>query len=411
MATVASGTRGWEELSQCLLCRSDRLETLDAEYHVCRCQACGYVFDNPRPTIETIVDFYSKPGQYNHWIAAEGAREHLWKRRVGKLLKYTRRGKLLDVGTGIGQFLNAARPFFDEVSGTEVSESAVEVAKQKYDLEIAHGKLEACNLRRNHFDTITLFHVLEHVPDPTDTLSMCRDLLNRGGLLVVCVPNDVLAWTSKLKAAGRKLGLGFFQRFSPKLGIPQIFSTAEIHLSHFTPRVLRRALEGGGFSIVDESLDPYYAETGMRLALHSTYYALHRLLFAVTRANRYDTIWMVARKSGGYRIEEFDLQCGNDGPIKTIKVVWEKGRVRANLDDLLSESADKDDSSALGEGIDWLKAHLDVQKESAALIAEAKQDGVSWSTIKRAKEKLGLKPFKDGDHWVWPAIKETEQVQ
>ena len=216
-----------------------------------------------------------------------------------KLLKHTSRGSLLDVGTGTGQFLNAAKPYFDYVTGTEVSQSGLKVAKEKYNLDIAEGELEECNLPRDSFDAITLFHVLEHVPDPKKTTAFCRDLLKADGILLVCVPNDVLAWTSTIKLMGKRLGLRPFQKFSPKIGVPRVFTSNEIHLSHFTPSVLRHSLEQAGFKILDESLDPYYAATGVRLVLHSTYYVFHRLLFGLSGVNRYGTIWMAAQKSGG----------------------------------------------------------------------------------------------------------------
>jgi SAM-dependent methyltransferase len=287
----------WETLSCCSLCGSERIQAADAEYNLCRCQACGYVFDSPRPTLEALVRFYSKPRKYDSWLEAEGLRNRLWKRRLRKLLTHAGRGSLLDVGTGTGQFLNVARQFFDHVTGTEVSQSGLSIAKEKYSLDIASGELEECDLPRNSFDTITLFHVLEHVPDPRKTIALCRDLLKTGGTLLVCVPNDVLAWTSKVKILGKRLGLGPFQKFSPKIGVPRAFSSREIHLSHFTPTVLRRSLEQAGLVVIEESLDPYYAAKGIRLVLHSAYYAFHRLLFGLLHVNRYDTIWIVARKS------------------------------------------------------------------------------------------------------------------
>lgn len=297
MATVAARMQEWETLSRCLLCDSEEIESADAEYNLCRCQACGYVFDNPRPTLGALVRFYSKPGKYDSWLEEEAGRDRLWRRRLRKLLKHAGRGKLLDVGTGTGQFLKIARSFFESISGTEVSQSGIQVAKERYNLEVTQGELEDCNLPRNSFDTITLFHVLEHVPDPRRTIGLCRDLLKEGGILLVCVPNDVLAWTSKIKIAGKRLGLRPFQKFSPKVGVPRVFTSREVHLSHFTPRVLRGSLEQDGFKVIEESLDPYYSASGVRLALHTAYYALHRFLFGLSHINRYDTIWMVARKS------------------------------------------------------------------------------------------------------------------
>ncbi|MGZ4896872.1 MAG: class I SAM-dependent methyltransferase, partial [Candidatus Angelobacter sp.] len=146
------------------------------------------------------------------------------------------------------------------------------------------------------FNNITLFHVLEHVPDPGMLISRCRAMLKPQGILVVAVPNDVLAWSSKIKKLGKRMGLGPFQKFSPTLGISRAGASREIHLSHFTSLVLRQLLENSDLHILEESLDPYYVSTGVRLMLDSAYYALHRLLHATLKINRYDTIWMVARK-------------------------------------------------------------------------------------------------------------------
>jgi ubiquinone/menaquinone biosynthesis C-methylase UbiE len=298
MTTVALQVQEMETLSRCLLCRGTRIQSVDSDYNLCQCEACGYVFDNPRPSLAAIIKFYSSPEKYSSWIEAESSREQLWKRRLVKLLRHGVRGSLLDVGTGTGQFLNLARSHFSQVSGTEVSQTAVTIAKEKYGLDLWPRQVEDSNLPVDSFDTITLFHVLEHVPDPNQTIARCKELLKTGGVLLICVPNDVQAWTSKLKKAGKRLGFRAFQKFSPRLGIPRVFSSNEIHLSHFVPSVLTRFLEQAGFTILEESLDPYYATTGFKQLLHAAYFAFHRMFFEVTRMNRYDTVWIVAKKSG-----------------------------------------------------------------------------------------------------------------
>jgi 2-polyprenyl-3-methyl-5-hydroxy-6-metoxy-1,4-benzoquinol methylase len=280
----------------CGVCRSDRVQKIDSDFNFCRCESCGFVFDSPRPSFAEISAFYSQAGKYDVWLQKELARDMLWKRRLKKLLRAGAKGSLLDIGTGYGQFLHHARPHFAEVSGTEVSESAVALAKEKYGLSLLAGPVEALDLPPQSFDTITLFHVLEHVPDPGKLVGRCHVLLREQGILVVAVPNDVLAWTSKIKKLGNKLGLRPFQKFSPKLGISQAGASREIHLSHFTPPVLRRLLENCGLQVTEESLDPYYVSRRVRLSLDSAYYAAHQVLYAALKINRYDTIWMVARK-------------------------------------------------------------------------------------------------------------------
>ena len=293
---IAKETSEMEVVLSCNLCRSDRIERVDSEFNFCRCESCGYVFDSPRPSFAQVSAFYSQTGKYNSWLEEERARDMLWKRRLKKLLPRAAGGSLLDIGAGIGQFLHHAQPMFTTVAGTEVSESAVAIAREKYGLALLARQLQELDLPPGSLDNITLFHVLEHVPDPRMLIERCQLLLKPSGTLLVAVPNDVLAWSSKIKKLGKRLGLGPFQKFSSMLGISQAGASREIHLSHFTPSVLRRLLEDCGLQIVEESLDPYYVSSGVRLFLDSLYYTLHRLLHATLKVNRYDTIWMVARK-------------------------------------------------------------------------------------------------------------------
>jgi ubiquinone/menaquinone biosynthesis C-methylase UbiE len=285
-----------EVVLSCNVCRSDRIQNVDSEFNFCRCDCCGYVFDSPRPSIAEVAAFYSQPAKYDSWLKEERGRDALWRRRLRKLLRHRAEGSLLDIGAGIGQFLHHAQPLFKQVAGTEVSESAARIAREKYGIELYTGQTEELDLPPASFDNVTLFHVLEHVPDPVRLMGRCRELLRPQGILAIAVPNDVRAWSSRIKKLGKRLGLGTFQKFSPVLGISRAGTSREIHLSHFTPEVLRRLLEESGFALVEESLDPCYVSIGARRLVDSIYYALHRALHAALKVNYYDTIWMIARK-------------------------------------------------------------------------------------------------------------------
>src|SRR5687768_13082588 len=136
-----------ETLSACILCDSPRLEVACAQNAFARCEACGLVFDNPRPTQAAIVDFYSQHDKYDNWLAEEHGRNALWKRRLRLVRRHCPSGKLLDVGTGIGQFMHFARAHF-EVTGTEISSTAIRIARDKYGLELRQGTLETLEFER-----------------------------------------------------------------------------------------------------------------------------------------------------------------------------------------------------------------------------------------------------------------------
>lgn len=296
MSPFSERAETMEAVEDCCVCQSREIQPIDKDCNLCRCSACGYIFDSPRPNQHHIVAFYSRAEKYDSWLQDSAARDELWKRRLKLLLPHQSPGNLLDIGTGIGQFLHHARPYFTEVAGTEVSGSGVRVARERYGLEIFEGPVDDLGLPDSSYENVTLFHVLEHVPDPAKLARTCHRLLTPGGILAVAVPNDVMAWGSLLKRTGKRMGFRPFQKFSGALGVAKAGASREIHLSHFTPAVLKMLLRATGFQIVEEGLDPYYASAGLWKVAHSFYYELHRVLFSLTGSNRYETIWMVARK-------------------------------------------------------------------------------------------------------------------
>jgi 2-polyprenyl-3-methyl-5-hydroxy-6-metoxy-1,4-benzoquinol methylase len=286
-----------ERLDACSLCRSLNLVTVDAERYFCRCSDCGYIFDNPRPTAAEIVRFYSKPGQYHNWLEAEVARDRMWQRRLRKLRRARLSGSLLDVGSGTGQFLHHAKATFSEVLGTEVSTEAVQVARQKYDIELIATEFESTEFP-GEFDVVTLFHVLEHVPDPRRTVTRCYEVLRPGGMLIIAVPNDVQSLKQRIRRFLSRIPL-VKPRIGGPLALPRLTLEKigqEVHLSHFTPTVLESFLKRLGFTDVQTTLDPYYARSGFRELRADLRYAVFSIINLVLKQNLYSTIWVQARR-------------------------------------------------------------------------------------------------------------------
>lgn len=270
----------------------------DVESHIMRCGACGYVFDNPRPTLEDISAYYSHAAKYDGWLVALDERDELWRRRLKKLLRHCKGGALLDVGTGIGQFLDKARPFFSELIGTEVSASAASIARERYELEVLNDALERIDFGDRCFDAITLFHVLEHVHDPVAVVKKCHTLLRDGGILLIAVPNELQSFRQKVRGVLHQFGI-LKGAFHGRLGIAPIVldgTLDEIHLSHFTPPVVAGLVQRHGFTVLENGLDPYFVAKKRAKIFHSAYYWVMNMIWRITGQNWYDTIWLVAKK-------------------------------------------------------------------------------------------------------------------
>jgi len=242
----------------------------DAATKVMECRTCGYRFTNPRPSQPEIAAAYSAPAQYDGWLAQDAGREVMWHQRWALVKRYAKGRSLLDVGAGIGTFLGLAHADGWEVTGTEISKSAIAIARERHGVALIEGQLEAISTS-GQFDLVTMWHVLEHLPSPSQAVTRCRDLLKPGGLVVVAVPND-----SDARWRFQRLKNGTYMPYE------DMEPGKEIHLSHFTVGVLRRTLESRGFSVELATVDDHYPDRSPR---HDRLVATYRTLMAWTGWN------------------------------------------------------------------------------------------------------------------------------
>ncbi|HEY8766560.1 MAG TPA: class I SAM-dependent methyltransferase, partial [Dehalococcoidia bacterium] len=171
----------------------------------------------------------------------------MWRKRLQVVRSAAPGNRLLDVGAGIGTFLALARDSAGwEVAGTEVSESAMALARRRYGIHLVQGQAEDIELGSARFDIVTLWHVLEHVPSPMRLLEVCHEALAPGGLLVVAVPNDSESRVGFVSAKERIVHPIRRKRVKNLRYYP-LRPDAEIHLSHFSPNTLVQLLRHAGF--------------------------------------------------------------------------------------------------------------------------------------------------------------------
>ncbi|MHB1528645.1 MAG: class I SAM-dependent methyltransferase [Acidiferrobacteraceae bacterium] len=96
--------------------------------------------------------------------------------------------RLLDIGCGNGMMLRRLRAFGWDTEGIDTDAEAVKAA-QALGAHARQGTLAADDYPKDYFDAILVNHVLEHVPDPLQLLTYCRQILRPGGSLVVITPN------------------------------------------------------------------------------------------------------------------------------------------------------------------------------------------------------------------------------
>ncbi|PIN86241.1 hypothetical protein COV19_05525 [Candidatus Woesearchaeota archaeon CG10_big_fil_rev_8_21_14_0_10_44_13] len=236
------------EYTKCNLCGSgsyDILQNPDS-FRIVKCKKCGLIYVNPRPDQKYIKEFYSKTSNYAEWHKQKEGREKMWEKRVKELVGVAnenniQKGSILDIGCGIGTFLSMMKDKGWRCSGTEISEIALDSLERGIDVFV--GPIE--NMKPNkRFDIITIWHVLEHLPDPLKTLNKANSLLKDEGMIVVAVPN-----------AEERIFL--FLKTTIRMKRQYLFSkdSKEIHLYHFSQSSLRKMMEKAGFTIIKEAVD------------------------------------------------------------------------------------------------------------------------------------------------------------
>lgn len=304
-----------EPVVACPVCggpdRTDFLTRAD----LVRCVGCDALYVSPRPTDEAIQAFYSALGRYDHWDREPG-RARMWERRVARIRRHVAGGRLLDVGTGQGDFGAVAKRHF-EVEATEVSSEGARLGRERHGLTIHEGDLLSLDLPRRRFQAITMWHVLEHVANPREVVERCWELLDDGGVIAIAVPNadEDLRLTRRRWDGALQFALGRPARERVRIPVvDSLISVAtgtmpardvhiprlmldhpeeEIHLTHFSLDTLGRMLTAVGFDVLERGIDDHSPELALAARLrHHRHVAFHRL----TGHAAANAIFVAARK-------------------------------------------------------------------------------------------------------------------
>jgi 2-polyprenyl-3-methyl-5-hydroxy-6-metoxy-1,4-benzoquinol methylase len=240
--TVSNVNRGhgWIPNLNCPACGSERSEIIMTRFgrNVLQCRACeiGYMEGFPAD----LGDVYSHEGyndtqetNYLHNVDYRKQRFaferlNIIRRHITKPASSTR---LLDIGCGTGWFLEVAMREGFPVSGLEMGKEIAQATSRRLKIRIyteAVAELPASE----QFDVITLFDVLEHVPDPAAVLRAVREHLRHGGIALLFTPNL------------DSVGLSILRERS------SLVMPAE-HLFYFTPKSLRRLIEQTPLEVVE----------------------------------------------------------------------------------------------------------------------------------------------------------------
>ena len=233
----------------CTICR-DASDTAEVAYvvdgyRIVRCARCTHLYVSPRPTMDEIheiygEDYFENPAfentdhdSYFGYMDYLRDRERIQIRLsevLARIKRHEWRGRLLDVGCGLGFFVEVAQNEGWDAWGVELNKHAVDWANEHVTDRVLRGTIDTLDFPDASFDCVTMFDVIEHLDDPRTDLQDVWRVLRPGGLLVIVTP-DAGALVS------RALGSHWLE-----------MKRAPEHLHFFSVDSLARVLDLSGFT-------------------------------------------------------------------------------------------------------------------------------------------------------------------
>jgi len=224
-------------MRNCPNCNSSeyKIYLTEGEFKIVKCSNCSlvYLLNIPDESeiyedyyqIEFTKDDYTKYSKFPHLAEIYAINDQ----RLYYLKALKIKGSLLDIGCGTGLFMHTARNYGYDVSGVDVSKTALAFAKESFGLDVSTDSFDELISSGKKFDIITLWHVLEHFANPVEELKKIKQLLNPEGVLIMEVPNlnSIKFKLSKTKWKGGNHPL--------------------YHRSFFTDKTLKETLRLAGF--------------------------------------------------------------------------------------------------------------------------------------------------------------------
>ena len=247
-----------EELAGCPICSSPErkpfLACLDhfltkETFQIAECLDCGFRYTNPRPESGQLGKYYQSPEYISHSNTRKGifnriyqlVRNYTLSGKHRLITRYVRSGSILDIGCASGEFLNFMKSKGWNVTGIEPDEKTRRNAVANYGIDIL-DESGLSGIPDGTFDIITLWHVLEHVPDLNARMKEIHRLLKKEGMLFLAVP------ISDSFDAGK-----YSERWAG-YDVPR-------HLYHFTRGTMNNLLDRHSFQLVKTipmKFDAYY---------------------------------------------------------------------------------------------------------------------------------------------------------
>lgn len=213
---------------------------------IVKCLDCGLVYALASGKKDSVIEDYTQMKD-SLYLREEHGRRRSARRVLEEISAFKSPGRLLEIGSATGFFLDEARRLGWEAIGIEPSMWATDYARTNFNLDIIPTSIEEVNLDGQRFDAIVLIDVIEHLADPKYALGKIRKLLKHNGILYIATP-DIESLASRLLR----------QRW---------WGIKNHHLYYFSRKMLKALLNKTGFEVAKITFYSRYFTAGYIMRL------------------------------------------------------------------------------------------------------------------------------------------------
>ena len=206
----------------CCYCGSDKYSLVVAGHivPVIACAQCGLMRQGlPSGAESWSIESYA--GGKDRFVQQRKDKESAqiadFLKIIPKLEQYIpEKGHLLEIGCAMGTFLYEVQKLGWQVTGVEPEKWTCEIARNQYGLDVINSTFQEANLEDSSFDAVLMLHVIEHLPNPVEGLSLIAKMIRPGGFLVLETPRYDTLWFKLLKGRERSVIPGHKYYFTRK---------------------------------------------------------------------------------------------------------------------------------------------------------------------------------------------------
>jgi len=215
------------KMVKCPICKSESKKFLKIKnFKIFRCTNCSIIFLYPIP--EKIEEIYNNEYFENWYLKFYNERKKYFENFWEKIKKYLpESGKVLDIGCGVGIWLDLLKEKKFEVYGQDISNFAINFCREKGFI-VYNQLLTEIDLPENTFDFITMLDVIAHLKTPLEYFKKIKKILKKSGIIVIKTPlhSNFLFFVTTL--------LSFIKKSKSILHIPaQIYHFDRKSISNF----------------------------------------------------------------------------------------------------------------------------------------------------------------------------------